>query len=31
MESTVIEDKWVSATDLCNAVGAAVCTAVGIK
>ena len=31
MESTVIKDKFVSVTDLCNAVGAAVCTAAGIK
>ena len=31
MKSTVIKDKWVSATDLCHAVGTAVCTAVGIK
>ncbi|MGA2514153.1 MAG: substrate-binding domain-containing protein [Candidatus Limnocylindrales bacterium] len=31
MESTVIKDKFVSVTDLCNAVGAAVCTAAGIS
>jgi len=31
MESTVIQDKFVSATDLCAAVGADVCTAAGIK
>jgi D-xylose transport system substrate-binding protein len=31
MESTVIKDKFVSVTDLCNAVGAAVCTTAGIK
>jgi len=31
MESTVIKDKFVSATDLCAAVGADVCTAAGIK
>jgi D-xylose transport system substrate-binding protein len=31
MESTVIHDKFVSATDLCNAVGAAVCSAAGIQ
>ena len=31
MESTVIKDKFVSVTDLCNAVGAAVCTAAGIQ
>jgi len=30
MESTVITDKFVSATDLCAAVGADVCTAAGI-
>jgi D-xylose transport system substrate-binding protein len=31
MEATVIQDKFVSATDLCKAVGADVCTAAGIK
>jgi hypothetical protein len=31
MESTVIKDKFVSATDLCAAVGADVCTANGIQ
>jgi D-xylose transport system substrate-binding protein len=31
MESTVIKDKFVNVTDLCNAVGAAVCTAAGIS
>jgi D-xylose transport system substrate-binding protein len=31
MESTVIKDKFVSVTDLCGAVGAAVCTAAGIQ
>ncbi|HXI81098.1 MAG TPA: substrate-binding domain-containing protein [Verrucomicrobiae bacterium] len=31
MESTVIKDKFVSAKDLCAAVGADVCTAAGIK
>ena len=31
MESTVIKDKFVSATDLCTAVGASVCTAAGIQ
>ena len=31
MEATVITDKFVAVTDLCNAVGAAVCTAAGIK
>ena len=31
MEATVITDKFVSATDLCAAVGASVCTAAGIK
>ncbi len=31
MEATVITDKFVSVTDLCNAVGAAVCTSAGIK
>jgi D-xylose transport system substrate-binding protein len=31
MEATVITDKAVSATDLCAAVGASVCTAAGIK
>jgi D-xylose transport system substrate-binding protein len=31
MESTVIQDKFVSVTDLCAAVGAAVCTAANIK
>jgi len=31
MESTVIKDKFVSVTDLCNAVGAAVCTTAGIQ
>jgi D-xylose transport system substrate-binding protein len=31
MESTVIQDKFVSATDLCNAVGASVCSAAGIQ
>ncbi len=30
METTVIKDKWVSARDLCNAVGASVCRAAGI-
>jgi len=31
MESTVIKDKAISATDLCGAVGASVCTAAGIS
>ena len=31
MEATVITDKFVSATDLCSAVGASVCSAAGIK
>ncbi|HEY6568797.1 MAG TPA: substrate-binding domain-containing protein [Candidatus Limnocylindrales bacterium] len=31
MESTVIKDNFVSATDLCAAVGASVCTAAGIQ
>jgi len=31
MEATVITDKFVSVTDLCNAVGASVCTTDGIK
>jgi D-xylose transport system substrate-binding protein len=31
MESTVIKDKFVSATDLCNAVGADVCSKYGIQ
>jgi len=31
MEATVITDKFISATDLCAAVGASVCTAAGIK
>jgi D-xylose transport system substrate-binding protein len=31
MEATVITDKAVVVADLCNAVGAAVCTAAGIK
>jgi D-xylose transport system substrate-binding protein len=31
METTVIKDKFVSVTDLCNAVSAAVCTAAGIQ
>ena len=31
METTVIKDKFVSVTDLCNAVTAAVCTAAGIS
>jgi D-xylose transport system substrate-binding protein len=31
MESTVIKDKFVSASDLCAAVGASVCTAAGIS
>ena len=31
MEATVITDKFVSATDLCKAVGASVCTTAGIK
>lgn len=31
MEATVITDKFVSATDLCNAVGASVCSGAGIK
>ncbi len=31
MESTVIKDKFVSATDLCNAVGSAVCSKYGIQ
>jgi len=31
MESTVIKDGWVSATDLCGAVGTAVCQAAGIR
>jgi D-xylose transport system substrate-binding protein len=31
MEATVIKDKFVSATDLCAAVGADVCTVAGIK
>jgi D-xylose transport system substrate-binding protein len=30
MASTVIQDKAISATDLCNAVGASVCSAAGI-
>ena len=31
MESTVIKDQFVKASDLCAAVGAAVCTAAGIQ
>ena len=31
MEATVIKDNFVSVTDLCNAVTAAVCTAAGIS
>ena len=31
MEATVIKDKFVSASDLCAAVGAAICTAAGIQ
>jgi len=31
METTVIKDKFVSVTDLCNAVTQAVCTAAGIS
>jgi D-xylose transport system substrate-binding protein len=31
MQATVITDKFVSATDLCKSVGAAVCTAAGIQ
>ena len=31
MEATVIKDKFINVTDLCAAVGAAVCTAAGIK
>jgi D-xylose transport system substrate-binding protein len=31
METTVIADKFISVSDLCGAVGAAVCTAAGIK
>jgi D-xylose transport system substrate-binding protein len=31
MEATVITDKFVSATDLCNAVGASVCSQYGIQ
>jgi D-xylose transport system substrate-binding protein len=31
MESTVIKDKFINVTDLCNAVTAAVCTAAGIQ
>jgi hypothetical protein len=31
MEATVIQDGWISAKDLCNAVGKAVCRAAGIK
>ena len=31
MEATVIKDKFISVTDLCAAVGAAVCTTAGIK
>ncbi|MGH2512412.1 MAG: substrate-binding domain-containing protein [Candidatus Limnocylindrales bacterium] len=31
MEATVITDKFVAASDLCAAVGAAVCTAAGIQ
>jgi D-xylose transport system substrate-binding protein len=31
MEATVIKDKFISVTDLCNAVGASVCTAAGIQ
>jgi D-xylose transport system substrate-binding protein len=31
METTVIKDKFISVTDLCNAVTAAVCTAAGIQ
>jgi hypothetical protein len=30
MEKAVIRDKWVSVTDLCSAVGAAVCGTAGI-
>jgi D-xylose transport system substrate-binding protein len=31
METTVIADKFIAVSDLCGAVGAAVCTAAGIK
>jgi D-xylose transport system substrate-binding protein len=31
METTVIKDKFVSVTDLCNAVGASVCSQYGIQ
>jgi D-xylose transport system substrate-binding protein len=31
METTVIKDNFISVTDLCNAVTAAVCTAAGIS
>ena len=31
MESTVIADKFISATDLCTAVGQSVCTSAGIQ
>ncbi|HEX5465556.1 MAG TPA: substrate-binding domain-containing protein [Candidatus Limnocylindrales bacterium] len=31
MESTVIKDQFVSASDLCSAVGASVCSAAGIQ
>ena len=31
MQATVIKDKFVSVTDLCAAVGAAVCTAAGVQ
>ncbi len=31
MEATVIKDKFISATDLCAAVGAAVCASAGIQ
>ncbi|HYC07536.1 MAG TPA: substrate-binding domain-containing protein [Candidatus Binatia bacterium] len=31
MESTVIADKFISATDLCKAVGQSVCTSAGIQ
>jgi hypothetical protein len=31
MEATVIKDKFVSVTDLCNKVTAAVCTKDGIQ
>ncbi len=31
MASTVVKDGWVSATDLCRTVGAAVCRAAGIQ